>query len=108
MTVGLRTFWFVLHVRLRTAVRGGDEPDDQQPLDGYYRVFGVTAHSQHQAAKLVTSVVEDGEIDWIKSESSEVDPETLDADVIARAGDWMAEGIWYASGRALYSDQDTA
>lgn len=100
----LQTFWIIACVALdREIPPDPDDPeDDDPPIVGYYRNFGVSAASEEEARRLVTADVPDGEIDWAESTICPRDIETLHPDIIARSGDWTEMGIWYKSGRALF------
>jgi hypothetical protein len=97
-------YWIMLHVRLRAQIFPGLIGDHDKPIDGYYKSFGVTASNESEAKEIALSAIQDGAVDWTKSEISLVEPERLAPDILARCKDWRKKGIWYKTGRALYSD----
>lgn len=100
----IHTFWVMACVALDREIPPdpGDPEDDDPPIVGYCRTFGVSAPSEDEARRLVTEAVPDGEIDWAESTISSRDLETLDPVIIVRSGDWSETGIWYRSGRAFF------
>jgi hypothetical protein len=101
----LREFWVMASVKLHSPSLLFDEsgkPDEDGPLPGYYRTFGVTAASSKAAREMVVAAVDDGEIDWADSEISSIVPESLAAWIVEKSGDWTREGIWFESGRIFY------
>jgi hypothetical protein len=106
--IELQAYWILVSVILFVAepiLEEDGQPADEGPSIGYYRNFGVTAESEAEACEIVLAAVDDGDIDWNETEVSLVVPATLDAAVVARAGDWTDRGIWFKGGRVLFGEE---
>lgn len=99
----------VKRVLLVNATPGGRlvaSPGQERP-QGYYQRFGVTATNEGE----VRSIVEKYLMDDLGSTASEIemaepDFATRDADIWAHIGNSEKLGIWYASGRAFYLEEE--
>lgn len=98
----LRTYWVMACVELHRELPAPEGDDDRRPDVGYYRNFGVTTSTEVEVCSLVEAEVADGDIAWSKSEISVDVVNRLNPDIIARAGDWTQQGIWYRSGRVFF------
>lgn len=99
----LRTYWVTACVELHTEIPPDPtDPDDQDPLVGYVRNFGVTSASEVEARDLVTSDVTDGDITWSQSAITADMVGRLTPIIVTKSGDWTERGIWYRSGRMLF------
>jgi hypothetical protein len=55
--------------------------------------------------RLVALAIEDGDIDWDRSNAEEIDVQAdVDPDILAEA-ELEGEGIWYRSGRIFYGSR---
>ena len=100
---GLGDFWATVHVRFPVPQTDLDDPS--APLQGYYRNFGVRA-APERVPIVLGEAVSDGVIDWGQTEWSPVDADKLDKKIRGRVQPVSGEGVWYQSGRVLYSDPD--
>lgn len=107
---GVADYWATVHVVLAEALPVHDRPEDEPAsfpdlVVGYYRNFGLRCALSRIRAVL-SQAVEDGMIDWQDSEVSEALPFCkLDRDIRRRVVPVTEEGIWYASGKALYGPE---
>ncbi len=68
---------------------------------GYYANLGVAAEDREQAMKLITNLLNDGRIDWSRSEWKSLNG--VDPSLTAKADNLKGEeGIWYKSGRSFF------
>jgi hypothetical protein len=104
----LRTYWIKICVELFSEI--GPAPDDadedRRPIVGYFRNYGVTAGSERRACDLVATEITDGAIAWSESRVSCDVMARLAPAIIARAGDWSQEGVWFRSGRIFFTEED--
>jgi hypothetical protein len=101
---GQRDFWAQVHVRLFAPVPAADESSTRL-LHGYYRNLGIRS-APHRVQLVVAEAIADGVVDWGDTEWNPVDPLALDATIQASITPIGSEGVWYVSGRTLYSDSD--
>ena len=98
-------FWASVHVRFSAPLATLNDPT-RNPIHGYYRNLGIRALPD-RVRLAIAEVVDDGAIDWDDTEWNLVNPTELDRDVRSRIEPVAGAGIWYKSGRILYSDDDT-
>lgn len=93
----LQKFFVLVRVQLK-------EPflTDEQTMIGYYQNIGVAAYDEVQAKDLVLKMVDDGTVDWLRSEW--IDFQTVLPVIKARAATVTTPAIWYRSGRVLFPD----
>jgi hypothetical protein len=104
------TYWVVLEVNLHSefTVHDPETNEEDGPVIGYFRTYGVSAASEAEATALAASEVQDGEINWAGSQVSVVIPERLDPAILARSADRRKVGVWYRGGKVLYTPYDDA
>ena len=102
------TYWVVLEVNLHSTftVHDPETNEEDGPVIGYFRTYGVTAASEAEASALAASEVQDGEINWAESQVSVVVPERLDPEILARSEDRRKVGVWYRGGKMFYTPDD--
>ncbi|HEX4954530.1 MAG TPA: hypothetical protein VF017_14150 [Thermoanaerobaculia bacterium] len=98
------TYWITLCIDLHEPISFEDGEEEAVAV-GYYRHFGVAASREGRCWELVEADVSDGEVFWPDCRIREVDVASLGVQVLRRAGDWSAEGIWYRSGRIFFPDE---
>jgi len=92
--------WVTVRVRLTEPLpSAGDE--DEPPLVGYFRNFGIRLPGP-QPKRFLEQLIPDGSIDWSETEFYEVDPASLERDVRNRISVPDENGIWYSSGRIYF------
>lgn len=74
-----------------------------RPVIGYFRNFGIRVPGPQPKAFL-ESLITDGSIEWEDTEVNEVDPMSLDEEVLACVTVPDALGVWYRSGRIYFSE----
>jgi|SRR4051812_41559272 hypothetical protein len=92
----LQTFFVLIRVGLTKPIPAGEET-----MIGYYQNLGVSAYDAEDAKDMILEVVEDGKVDWLRSEW--IDFDTVLPAIKRRAVGVVAPSIWYQSGRALFS-----
>jgi hypothetical protein len=97
-------FWATVHVRFPEPASVSNDPAGK-PLHGYFRYFGVRA-LPNKVHAVIDRAVDDGTINWGDTKWHAVDPAELKRNVRSRIEPVVAEGIWYKSGRILYSDDE--
>jgi hypothetical protein len=91
----LQHFFVLVRVELKEAFLA-----DEQMMRGYYRNIGVAAYSEAEAKELIHKAVEDGAVDWLRSEW--IDFQTVLPAIKKRSGGVVSPLIWYKSGRILF------
>ncbi|NNL87017.1 MAG: hypothetical protein HKP27_15245 [Myxococcales bacterium] len=97
-------FRVLIHVTLAEPTAG---VDPERPVVGYWQSLGVACPDRTGLVALVDKYVEDGSVDW---EQSEIEPADLDGlppgieDDLRPTDD---AGIWWSSGRAYYTAEDS-
>ena len=103
---GLGDFWATAHVKLISSIPVENREDPTgTPVQGYWRNFGIRAAPKRVQAILAEAVT-DGAIDWLETEWSLIDPDSLKREIRACFEPIAGEGIWYKSGRIYYADPD--
>jgi hypothetical protein len=97
-------FWATVHVKFTAPVQLHDSPA-ATPAQGYYRSFGIRARP-NRVQVVISNAIKDGAIDWLDTEWCLVDPSGLGRGIRVNIQPVAGEGIWYMSGRAIYSDPD--
>lgn len=99
-TPPLSDHWVMVSVKLHEPI-----PTDTGtgPIVGYFRNLGIRCALQ-RIRDLVELEVADGSVEWEATEYCELDVAELDKDTLKRADITPEEGVWYRSGRVLYSD----
>lgn len=101
---GFGDFWVTVHVRLATPIVVENDPA-QGPALGFYRKVGIRALPGRLEAVL-TAATPEGTIEWTDTTWTQVDPNSLEKAIRDRIEPLTGEGVWYKSGRILYSNQD--
>jgi hypothetical protein len=70
-------------------------------VEGYFVVLGITADSELACRAIAEGHVDDGRVDWARSELHSVDPTLLEGEIRATMKDATSPGVWYSSGRVL-------
>jgi len=97
-------FWATVHVKFHVPLSDVDDPD-ATPAQGYYRTFGIRA-VPNRVHIVLTQLIDDGAIDWSATQWHLADASNLDQVVQERIMPVATEGVWYKSGRVLYTDPD--
>lgn len=93
----VRSYWVVIHVRLREPL----SVDDGTSVHGYYRAFGLRC-DEAELRTVLAAEASDGTIDWNDSTRELREPADMSEDVRRKAS--PDDFIWYRSGRTFYSD----
>ena len=102
-TVERFTFFEVnLSVKFKELLQLKDHNEKSLMAAGYFRKFVVVATSVHKAQQLLSSQVEDGEIDWQESEIKRMSTLDLDAYSLSDEIDFNKPGIVFRSSHFLY------
>ena len=97
-------FWATVHVKFFVPQDNVDG-EDGTPFQGYYQHLGIRAKPE-RVQEVIGSAFPDGWIKWDETEWGLVDPAGLDKAIRSRIEPIAGEGIWYRSGRRIYSDPD--
>jgi hypothetical protein len=94
---------YMVTIRVDLFVKFGVAGDDQnRPIAGYYKRFGVSAESEKDAIALVRDVVLDGMINWPDSRIAFA--LLNDLSLAATCNDCNKIGIWHEGGRIFFPE----
>jgi hypothetical protein len=93
----LQTFFVLIRVGLRKPILTGDKT-----MRGYYQNLGVSAYDAEEAKDMILEFVEDGRVDWLRSEW--IDFDTVLPAIKNRSVGIVAPSIWYKSERAFFTN----
>lgn len=107
---GTHKEWTMLRLLVAVDAKPGREVtiNGPKPVQGFTQTLGVTARSHAELDNLVRKFLQ-GDLNSTLIEIYEMwepDFSGADRDIKDRAGDQNKIGVWYASGRAWYWDND--
>jgi hypothetical protein len=97
-------FRVLIHVTLSEPTVG---VDPERPVVGYWQSLGVACPDRPGLFALVDEYVEDGSVDWEQSEVERVDLDGLPPGIEDNLRPTDDAGIWWLSGRAYYTADDS-
>jgi hypothetical protein len=103
---GIKHFITKVYVLLKTPLEVDDSEEPSEKAVGYYRVYGVNAHTEDEAKEKVVCDIEDGDIDWEEFSAEQVEPQNLDRTLqnAFHSASLLCD-IWYRSGRIFHTDE---
>ncbi|MCA9408375.1 MAG: hypothetical protein KC733_06775, partial [Candidatus Omnitrophica bacterium] len=106
----LRKFYFTIEAKFRKPQPILDENDTstaEDPIVGYFKSFGATYKSYSEALDEIKRKIEEDDADIVETDAEEdIFFDDLDEDIKSSSTNSNQEGIWYESGRAMFSDED--
>jgi hypothetical protein len=91
----LHKYFVLVRVELRDSFLA-----EEKTMIGYYQNIGVAAHNEAQARGMIMRIIEDGKVDWLRSEW--IDFQSVLPAIKMRSEKVSEPSIWYKSGRVLF------